>query len=332
MMEMTWEEWKAMKKGLRRHLGATGWILVVYYIILNVSVFLWTFAETLIKSVQYILSGDFNAMEQVMYTAAESGWGYFLAALIGFVILLIWKKPRFWREQIWAKGKPMKCGTFFGILCVFLGGQLLSQVMLVGLELILNLFGLTIVEGVEALSVDPDNFSLFLYASLLAPISEEILFRGLIQRSLMPFGKRFAIFCSAFTFGLFHGNLIQTPYAFVVGLVLGYVAAEYSIGWAMLLHMINNLLIADSLNRLTSGLTEEAAAIVIWAVLLFFGVAAIVVLISRRRNIRLWREQETINKTYLGCFFASACMIVFVVMMTIMMVVSLYLMITPISM
>lgn len=327
---MTWEEWKAMKKGLRRHLGVTGWTLVIYYIILNVSVFLWVFAESLLKSMRYILSGDMLAMEQALSEASESGWGYFLAALIGFVILLLWKKPRFWRQEIWARGKPMTCGSFFGILCVFLGGQLISQLMLVGLELVLNPFGLTIVEGVEALSVDPDNFSLFLYAGLLAPITEEILFRGLIQRSLLPFGKRFAIFCSAFTFGLFHGNLIQTPYAILVGLVLGYVAAEYSIGWAMLLHMINNLLIADSLNRLTAGLPEEAAAIVVWAVLLFFGVAAIVVLISKRKDIHAWRQQETINRTYLGCFFSSAGVIVFLILMTIMMVVSLYLMITPI--
>jgi len=329
-MELTWEQWKAMKKDLRRHLGVTGWTLVVYYIILNVSVFFWLFAEMLMKSVQHILSGDFVAIEQALYDASESAWGYFLGAAIGLLILLIWKKPRFWREEIWARGKPMKAGSFFGILCVFLGGQLLSQLMLVGVEMLLNLFGLTITKGVEALSFDSDNFGMFLYAGLLAPVTEEILFRGLIQRSLMPFGKRFAIFCSAFTFGLFHGNLIQTPYAFAVGLVLGYVAAEYSIAWAMLLHMINNLLIADSLNRLTSGMPEETAAIVIWGILLFFGVAAMVVLIRKRKDIRLWREQGIINRTYLGCFFSSAGMIVFMILMAVMMVTSLFVMITPI--
>ena len=47
-------------------------------------------------------------------------------------------------------------------------------------------------------------------------------------------------------------------------------------------------------------------------------------------EIRHWRQQETINRTYLGCFFSSAGMIVFVALMAIMMVVSLYLMITPI--
>lgn len=329
-MELTWEEWKAMKKDLRRHLGVTGWTLLIYYGILNVSVFLWVLAESILKSLRYFIAGDFLSIEQVMYDASESGWGYFLAAAIGLLILLLWKKPWFWKNEIWARGKPMKVGSFFGILCVFLGGQLLSQLMLVVMELVLNVFGLTIVEGVESLAVDPDNFSMFLYASLLAPVTEEILFRGLIQRSLMPYGKRFAIFCSAFTFGLFHGNLIQTPYAFVVGLVLGYVAAEYSIGWAMLLHMINNLLIADSLNRLTAGLPEEVAALVIWGVLIFFGVAGIVTLLTNRRKISQWRAQERINRTYLGCFLSSAGMLLFMAVMAVMMVVSLNLMITSI--
>lgn len=329
-MELSWEEWKAMKKGLRRKLGVTGWTLLVYYVIVNAAVFAWVFMETLIGSLKHILSGDFLALEQAANSAAESAWGYFLVAAVGLLILFLWKKPRFWKEEIWARGKPMKFGSFLRITCVFLGCQLVSQIALVVLELVLNAFGLTIAEGVEALSVDSDNFSMFLYASLLAPVTEEILFRGLIQRSLMPYGKKFAIFCSAFTFGLFHGNLIQTPYAFLAGLVLGYVASEYSIGWAMLLHMINNLLLADSINRLTSGLPEEAAALIIWGILLFFGVAAVVVLIRKRKLIRQWLTQEKINRTYLGCFFSSAGVIVFMVVMISMMIGTLFVMITPI--
>lgn len=329
-MELTWEQWKAMKKDLRRHLGVTGWTLVVYYLILNASVFLWMFAESLVKSMQHILSGDFGALGMGLHEASESAWGYFLAASVGLLILLLWKKPRFWREEIWARGKPMKFGTFMGILFVFLGGQFFSQLMLVIVELVLNVFDMTIVEGLEAMTMDLNNFSMFLYASLLAPVTEEILFRGLIQRSLMPFGKRFAILCSAIAFGLFHGSLIQTPFAFLVGLVLGYVAAEYSIAWAMLLHMINNLLIADSLTRLTSGLSEETAAIVIWVLMLLFAVSAGIILIRKRKDIRIWRQQEQINRTYLGCFFGSAGMIVFIVLMLVVTVSSFLMMITPI--
>jgi len=328
-MELTWEQWKAMRKSLRRYLGATGWILLIYYLIMNVAVIGWTVYELLFSMAGNILHGNLDAMEQAAVQAANSGWGYFLAAAIGLLILLLWKKPRYFREEIWAEGKPMHFGTFLGITCVFLGGQLISQISVVLMELILNGFGYTIAEGVEALSVDTDNISMFLYAAVLAPVSEELLFRGLIQRRLMPYGKRFAIFCSALTFGLFHGNLIQTPYAFVVGLVLGYVAAEYSVGWAIMLHMINNLVLSDVLDRLTAGLPVEAAGMIIWAILMAFAVAALIILIAKRADIRQWRHQEQMNGMCLRCFFFSGGMIVFMAVMLVMMAVTMFALVSP---
>ena len=329
-MELTWDEWKAMKKQLRRRMGVPGWTLLIYYGMMNISVFLWMLVEILVRAWDRLLFGDFAAIEDALYRATESGWGYFPPAILGLLILLLWKKPRFWREQIWAKGKPMEFGRFFEILCVFLGGQLLSQISLVALEMALNAFGLTIMEGVEALSVSTDNLSMFLYAGILAPIAEEILFRGLILRSMRPYGRNFAIFVSALTFGLFHGNLIQTPFAFQVGLVLGYVAAEYSIGWSMLLHMINNLVLADAMNRLTFGLPAETAGMIIWGVLVFFAVAGLAVLIRRGPAIMDWLRREPIHRTYLGCYFSSAGTILFLLVMTVVMVTTLFTMITPI--
>lgn len=318
-----------MKKQLRRKLGATGWTLLVYYAIVNVAVYFWILIEALASSLKFMISGDLYGLEQAFLNASESGWGYFLAAGIGLLILLVWKKPRFLKKEVFAKGRPMTLRGFIGILCVFLGGQFLSQVMLVALEWVLNLFGLSVMEGASALSVDTDNFSMFLYAGILAPITEELLFRGLIQRSLLPYGKRFAIFCSAFTFGLFHGNLIQTPFAFLVGLVLGYVASEYSVLWAMLLHMVNNLVVADMLDRLTSGLPAEISAMIIWMVLLFFAVAALIILVRRRHAIGSWLAQDKMNRTYLVCFFSSFGMIAFMAVMGLTMVISLYWLISP---
>ena len=328
-MEMTWDQWKAMKKDLRRRFSGTGWTLLIYYIILNVAVFAWVFLETIWMMLQSFPFGEPADLEQIAMDASQSGWGYVLAIIIGLLILLLWKKPRYFREELFAKGQPMSTGTFFGILCVFLGGQFLSQMMLSVTELLLNLFGYSILGGLEALSVDFGDFSMFLYAGILAPVTEEILFRGLVQRSLMPFGKRFAIFCSAFTFGLFHGNLVQTPFAFLVGLVLGYVAAEYNIFWAMLLHMINNLVIADMLTRLLSFLPEVIAGVVIWLIFLAFAVAALVILISKREQIRRWRSGEFIHKTYLSCFFTSAGMIVFTLVIGLMMIYSFVIMVSP---
>lgn len=86
--------------------------------------------------------------------------------------------------------------------------------------------------------------SLALYTAVAAPVTEELLFRGAVLRSLQPYGKRFAIFCSALLFGLVHQNLTQTPFAFGFGLLAGYVAVEYSILWSMSLHILNNAVLA----------------------------------------------------------------------------------------
>ena len=323
---------KMYAKHLRRTFSVVGWTLVIYYVLMNAAVAVVMMVDVFTKILPMMIENPNYALDEnaLMETVANNGWGYIMAVVIGLFVLLVWKGKDYWRNEIFAKGKPMTVGTFFAVMSITLGVQLISTLFSYVLEMLLNQFGLSMMGILEDASGQSNSLSMFIYASVCAPVTEEILFRGFVQRTLQPYGKKFAIFGSAVLFGLFHGNLIQTPYAFLVGLVLGYVAAEYSIGWAMLLHMINNLLIADSLNRLTAGLPEEAAAIVIWAVLLFFGVGAVVVLISKRKDIRVWRQQETINRTYLGCFFSSAGMIVFVALMAIMMVVSLYLMITPI--
>lgn len=328
-MEMTWQQWKAMKKALRRNFSTTGWILVIYYLIMNAAVFVCVFMESIIAMMTHLSRGDFDGFLDAAMSTQDSGWGYFLTAGVGILILLAWKKPRFWREEIWAKGKPMKPGAFLAILCIFMSGQAVYQIGVTGLELALNAFGLSIIEGMNALSMDMDSFSMFLYGGILAPITEEILFRGLIQRPLQPYGKKFAIFCSAFCFGIFHGNLIQTPYAFLVGLVLGYVAAEYSVAWAMVLHMFNNLVVADMLNRVTRHLPETLAGMIVLGIVALFTLAAVIIAIVKRKEISAYLRSERMNRTCLRCFFSSAGMIVLMVLMGFSMILSAVLMISP---
>jgi membrane protease YdiL (CAAX protease family) len=330
MMEMTYEEWKAARKGIKRYLGTSGWALLIYYFIMNVAVIGLMMVDAFAQLFQGAITNDPASIQNVLSQSAESAWGYFLAAAVGFVILLIWKKPRFLKEEIFAKGAPMKVGEFLAILCIFLGGQTIFQLCSIGLELTLNAFGYSIAEGMESLQTDPDNLSMFLYAGILAPITEEILFRGLIQRSLLPFGKKFAILISSLTFGLFHGNLIQTPYAFAVGLVLGYVAAEYNIIWAMVLHMINNLVLGDMLYRLLGSLPEETMSLIVWCIILAFTVAAIILLIAKRKKIAAWMRRERLIGAYVGCYFSCAGTIVMLLAMGANLLLTTFMMITPI--
>ena len=314
-------------KAMRKRVGSTGWVALLYYILLNVCVIIFVAGETMVRSMEYILQGDFDGIYNAAMEAATSGWGYLLATVIGFAILMLWKKRKFWREQIWKKGKPMKFGDFMAILAIFLCGQLVYQIYVIALEMGLNIFGLTMTEGIQAMTLDSDNLSMFLYMAVAAPIAEESLCRGLIQRTLMPFGKGFAIFASAFLFGMFHGNILQAPMAFLVGLVLGYVAAEYSIAWAMILHMINNMVLGDMLTRLIPN--EVAASITLWVVLLICFIGAVIVLVRRGDEVTAWKNSAVSVPGVYKRFFFSGGVIAFTVLMVLSMVATCFSIITP---
>jgi membrane protease YdiL (CAAX protease family) len=167
----------------------------------------------------------------------------------------------------------------------------------------------------ENVAGDTDTFSMFFYVCFLAPVFEEILFRGLILRQLEPYGKKFAILASAFLFGMFHGNLVQTPYAFVAGLVLGYVAIEYNVIWAMVLHMINNLLLGDTLARLTGSLPELAQQIIFAVVIWGFAIAALVILICQRKKIAAYFRSEQNHPLCMRSFFTAPGILALTVLM-----------------
>lgn len=83
-------------------------------------------------------------------------------------------------------------------------------------------------------------FSFFRRAFLPAFL-EEIVFRGLLLGVLRRFGDGYAILFSSLLFSLFHGNLSQAIFTFIVGLILGYIMVRSNnIIIPMIVHFMNN--------------------------------------------------------------------------------------------
>ena len=84
----------------------------------------------------------------------------------------------------------------------------------------------------------------FITTVILAPFSEELMFRGVIMKKaqkVVPAGA--AIVIQALLFSLFHMNVVQSLYTLPAGLVLGYVAYKFkSIKASIVLHMMFNAL------------------------------------------------------------------------------------------
>ena len=103
--------------------------------------------------------------------------------------------------------------------------------------------------GAEALyasyeEIAQPSLATFITAILLAPVLEEILFRGIILKGFLhQFGSWKAILLSAALFGVFHLHPLQMINAFAMGVVLGFAFWRTgSLGLAILLHLFNNAL------------------------------------------------------------------------------------------
>ena len=72
---------------------------------------------------------------------------------------------------------------------------------------------------------------------------EEFAFRGVLLNSLKKYGDIPAIVVSSLMFGLMHGNFVQLPYTFIMGLALGFVTLKTnSIYCAVGAHFLNNFI------------------------------------------------------------------------------------------
>ena len=83
----------------------------------------------------------------------------------------------------------------------------------------------------------------YLVIGLMAPLAEEIVFRGAILRALLKWTSRhwLAIALSALCFALVHANPAQMPHAFLVGLLLGWMYYRTgSIIPCVTYHWVNN--------------------------------------------------------------------------------------------
>lgn len=178
--------------------------------------------------------------------AAESGilpWVMTVAAqyLVGFpaAMLGLGRSPR---PSGGGEG-PLRPARLLLLLVMCLGVMYVSS--LAGnmvLELIAALKGSPVTNPVDSMNNLYPAPLMVLTVCVLAPVFEELFFRRLLLDRLRPYGARFAVTASALAFGMLHGNLSQLPYAFTLGLLLGWLALRSHRVWQIIvLHAVINL-------------------------------------------------------------------------------------------
>lgn len=139
---------------------------------------------------------------------------------------------------------PISIALVLAIICIFLFTPFINLVDYGFLSM--GYFVENTIPLQELMSTSFGYFGLgvLLYA-ILPAISEELIFRGIIQKSLSTKLTGFAtIMMTTFLFVLIHGSLGQTVYQFIVGILLSYLAyVGGSVVYSIILHMLNNFLV-----------------------------------------------------------------------------------------
>lgn len=74
----------------------------------------------------------------------------------------------------------------------------------------------------------------------IAPILEEIIFRGILMNSLMKYGYKLAIIINSVLFGFYHIDINVVGRAILTGVVFSYIAYKYSLKYSIILHTLIN--------------------------------------------------------------------------------------------
>lgn len=133
-----------------------------------------------------------------------------------------------------------------------------------------------------------------LIAVVLAPLTEEFLFRGVtlkMAQGIMPFMAANTL--QAVLFGIYHMNWIQGVYAFVLGLILGYTVEYFQSIWAgVLLHAFVNGS-AELIGIIPEGVSETTVGVAGIAVA---GVVLLFVAAKLYPGARTIREDEVLQE------------------------------------
>lgn len=296
---------KNEKKAFKRTANRIGLGLIMFYIL----TFLASFVLGLVGAVKPDILTFFSDPSVVLMFNL-------VLTFIGFVggALFIFKTEGTKPHNLLSFGLPQK-GKFWGAVLMGLGFCYTANVAVTMLQTRLSgilPFAQTEVEMPNGIL----GFLLSVLTVAVAPaLFEEFLFRGAIMGNLLKYGKGFAVFTSAIMFGLIHGNLVQIPFAFLVGLVLGFAALETKSIWtAVIIHFLNNLLSVclDYLGNIVAEDIVTAVYMILLAVVIAVGFVGFYLLSRKNQNLFNLDKSMHIStaKQRFGWFSASAAIII----------------------
>ena len=256
------------------------WPLLIYMAAQNVISIIGTVGLMFISSFMIAKEGDVVNAEALMERTMTMYYEYamlflLIAALICIPIYYWMYKKDFKKAGEVKRNIPMSNKDYIAII---VSGAALAVAMN-------NIIAITplpyIFTGYEAPNEVIFGGGIFLQilgAGIFACAVEELSLRGITYLRMKRYwGKRKAMIFSAIVFGLYHMNVVQAVYAFVLGLFFAWLYERYDSLWAPIIaHMSANLLIivlgsSEVVNNAMSSLVGFCLVTCISTLIFYYG-------------------------------------------------------------
>lgn len=307
------------KQRLRRLGNTVGGAYLLFEGLTYVLSFLVSGVILLLKAFDFSLAQKFSS-----FISSRDGMlvlnAYIYLAILGFLIIPIMLKKAPSRLVNFGKFNPKK--GLFAVMaslgCCVIGNYVSSYV-----GAIFEQIGITPKGGNVELGSSPASLFIGIIAIGVFPaMLEELASRGFVMGALKErFNPIPVIILSSMFFGLWHGNLVQIPFAFCVGISLGF--AYYYTGsiWpSIIAHFLNNT-ISVLLNYFTSGLSTTAISLInlcTFAILIVIGIIGFFGIVRKDKKAFCFEKTVTDGTRRrtardVKYFLTSPCVIIFFV-------------------
>lgn len=206
--------------------------------------------------------------------------GFVIYAITSIIIFYIWYKKAFLKNLPVISNKEVF--TVKNIVLTILGALGTSSVISFYLMAV-NALAPSVMESyaqtMDSAGLGSNIFTTVIYACILGPIAEELMFRGVTQAYLVRSNAHTAvvIFFQALLFGIAHMNLVQSSYALILGLFLGYLRYKSgNLRITIFAHIIFNIFGTFGLTLI--DMLPDAVEYVIYGLLAVAGIAAVVII------------------------------------------------------
>lgn len=284
------------KKALRKYYSIGGACLV----------FQWTTATVLSNLLMGIVVLVINHLNPGASIDAITGYSYgsSIVSAITMITYLVANTLFAWLGLKWAKIEPY---SLVKTRNYTLAKAFQYCFIAVFIQYVASLFSdvfSDIIEkyGYSADTMDTTNMSqtslgiiiYIMYGCIIAPITEEFFFRGMLLKVFSRANQRFAIVASAVFFGLAHGNLAQFMLAFILGIFLAHIDMKHnSIIPSIVVHVFLNT-ISDIFNYTydDGNIPLSAAIDMIYVLMAVTGLVMLVDFIFKNKLPRTTPQQS----------------------------------------